>query len=138
MNDVFVLDACALIAFLNKENGFNVVRSVLQKSVDGDVSVFMHKMNLLEVYYDKYRLYGKDYADDIIERLRVLPIVVDTEITDDIFSEAGRLKATYKISIADAIALAEAFVRGGKLVTSDHSEFDAVESDEGIEFLWIR
>ena len=53
--------------------------------------------------------------------------------------EAGRLKACYRISIADSVALAEASVSWGRLLTADHHEFDAVEKKEGnIGFCWIR
>ena len=52
--------------------------------------------------------------------------------------EAGRLKATYKISLADSVALAEAFVSGGTLLTADHHELDVIEKHEKIQFQWIR
>jgi len=60
------------------------------------------------------------------------------EITDEIFMEAGRLKASYKISLADSFALAEASTSGGILLTADHHEFDAVEKRENISIFWIR
>ena len=52
--------------------------------------------------------------------------------------EAGRLKATYRISLADSIALAEASVSGGILLTADHHELELVEKNENIVFHWIR
>ncbi|MDR0446149.1 MAG: hypothetical protein LBH17_03835 [Oscillospiraceae bacterium] len=53
--------------------------------------------------------------------------------------ESGRLKSAYKISLADAIALAEASVSGGHCVTADHHEMDKVEQGEpNIKFMWIR
>ena len=55
-----------------------------------------------------------------------------------IFMEAGRLKASYKISLADSIALAQAFVVDGELITADHHEFDVIEGKENITFQWIR
>jgi predicted nucleic acid-binding protein len=107
--------------------------------VDGTVNMVIHKLNLLEVYYDKYRLHGKVYADDLIEHISSLPLEVHEEITDEIFVEAGRLKATYEISLADAIALAETSICRGKLLTSDHHEFDVIEAAERtFGFLWIR
>jgi predicted nucleic acid-binding protein len=59
-------------------------------------------------------------------------------LSDAVFAVAGRLKASYRISLADAVALAEASVSGGALLTSDHHEFDAIEQKENIRFLWIR
>jgi predicted nucleic acid-binding protein len=54
------------------------------------------------------------------------------------FTQAGRLKATYKISLADSIALAQAIVVNGSLLTCDHHEFDAIEGKESLNFHWIR
>jgi predicted nucleic acid-binding protein len=53
--------------------------------------------------------------------------------------EAARFKTTYKISIADSIALAETSVSGGTIITADHHEMDIVEQNEhNLKFLWIR
>jgi hypothetical protein len=52
--------------------------------------------------------------------------------------EAGRLKSSYKISLADSIALAEASISNGMLITADHHEFDTIEMNERLLFFWIR
>jgi predicted nucleic acid-binding protein len=98
----------------------------------------MHKLNLLEVYYDTYRTIGKEQAEKLITEFLKQPVSINAEISDEIFDEAGRLKATYKISLADSVALAEAAVSGGALLSSDHHEFDMVEKNENIRFEWIR
>jgi len=51
-------------------------------------------------------------------------------LTDEVFYEAGKLKATNRISLADAIAIAEANVRDVELVTCDHHEFDDLVNEE--------
>ncbi len=66
------------------------------------------------------------------------PVSIIAEISDEIFKEAGRLKATYKISLADSVALAQAIYLDGELLTSDHHEFDVIEEKENIRFHWIR
>lgn len=48
------------------------------------------------------------------------------------------MKAVYKISLADSIALAQASVLGGSLVTSDHHEFGVIESRENMKLFWFR
>ena len=70
--------------------------------------------------------------------VRRFPLEITELLSDSVFAEAGRLKATRCISLADAIALAEAKTRRARLVRSDHHEFDAVEASEDIEFFWIR
>jgi len=52
--------------------------------------------------------------------------------------QAGKLKIQYKISLADAMALAQACVETAYLITSDHHELDEVERDGRIFFCWIR
>ena len=36
MNNVFVFDACSLIALLSNENGADVIKDLLQKTTDGE------------------------------------------------------------------------------------------------------
>ncbi|MCL2512309.1 MAG: PIN domain-containing protein [Oscillospiraceae bacterium] len=134
----YVLDACALIAMLNEENGKEMVKNVLVDAMTGKAVVIMNKLNLLEVYYDIIRKCGKTSADDMVKTIKDSPIRIKSVITDDVFTEAGRLKASYKISIADSIALAETIVLNGSLLTSDHHEFDVIEKSENISIEWIR
>jgi predicted nucleic acid-binding protein len=138
MGDIYVLDACALLALLRNEPGADKVAAAINAANNGEAEITMHKANLLEVYYDLFRLLGKDKADLILSEIKKRPIDINTEITDEIFSEAGRLKASYSISFADSFALAQALVTGGELLTSDHHEFDAIAEREDIRFNWIR
>jgi predicted nucleic acid-binding protein len=138
MSEIYVLDACAMLAVLSSESGADRVVEVYKKAASGEASLIMHKLNLLEVYYGLFREYGKTHAEKFLEEIKRSPIAIDHEITDEIFSEAGRLKASYKMSLADSIALAEASVSGGAILTADHHEFDVVEKNEKIQFQWVR
>ena len=138
MSKVYVLDACALIAALSDEAGADNVVDVYKEVVSGEAELVMHVVNLLEVYYDDYRHHGKNSADKMIAEVKALSIKIITDTDDALFAEAGRLKATYKMSLADSFALAQAKVTGGILLTSDHHEFDAIEEKESIQFMWIR
>jgi len=134
----YVIDACALLALLRDEQGANIIADALNSANEGQAEIIMHKANLLEVYYDVYRTLGKDKANDVLEKIKERPIMINSEITDDIFNEAGRLKSIYKISFADSFALAQTVVTGGELLTSDHHEFDIIERNEPLIFKWIR
>ena len=138
MNQIYVLDACAMLAVLSKEQGADKVAGFYKKAASGEITLVMNKLNLLEVYYDLYRAYGKERADGFLAEIKQSPIVVNHEFSDEIFTEAGRLKASYRISLADSVALAQAIVSGGVLITSDHHEFDIIETKESISFVWIR
>jgi predicted nucleic acid-binding protein len=135
---VYVLDACAMLAVLSKEQGYEKVIEVYYEAARGEVNLIMNKVNLLEVYYDLFRAYGKEGADVFITKVKQSPIIINHEITDEVFEEAGRLKATYKISLADSFALAQSVVSAGTLLTCDHHEFDPVAEKEMIDFAWIR
>jgi len=137
MSSIFVLDACALVALLKNENGADVVANAYAKANNGEAKIIMNRLNLLEVYYGFYRDAGREYADKIMDGV-AQSIIQISEFDKDIFPEAGRLKASYRISLADSIALAQALVVGGELLTADHHEFDVIEGQENIQFHWIR
>ena len=134
----YVLDACALLALLRNESGADKVANAINAANNGEAEIVMHKANLLEVYYDLYRSLGREKADLILSEVKKRPIIINAEITDEIFTQAGRLKASFKISFADSIALAQALALGGELLTSDYHEFDVIEGKEDIRFAWIR
>ena len=139
MNGSYVLDACSLLALLRNEDGAGLVADVINAANNGDVSLFIHKANLLEVYYDMYRSIGKEKADEVMGSIKSRPITIIAEISDALFKEAGRLKATHKVSFADTFALATASVKGATLLAADHHEMDVLEQAEpGIKFHWIR
>jgi len=136
--DVYVLDACALIAAIEGEPGYSVVHSLFAQSAKGEISLKINKVNLLEVYYDAIRRHGTAEADRMLANMARSPVGVTAVFSNQALREAGRLKTSFKISIADSIALAEAAVHDGCLVTSDHHEFDAIEKNGQIKFFWIR
>jgi len=97
----------------------------------------MNRVNLLEVFYSYYRDNGKEYSENIMDGV-AKSIVSISEFDKGLFNEAGRLKASYRISLADSIVLAQAIATGCELLTADHHEFDAIEGKESIRFQWIR
>ncbi|OGL46340.1 MAG: toxin PIN [Candidatus Schekmanbacteria bacterium RBG_16_38_10] len=136
--ETFVLDASALIAFLNDEEGADIAEDVFQKAKMGNCVIYMNKLNILEIYYVVYRRGGKEIAEDVLVKMLNLPLIVIDTLNDDLFKEAGRLKATYKISLADSIALAEAKTREARILTADHHEFDLLDKEGEVVFYWIR
>lgn len=56
MNDVYVLDACSIIAFLAEESGAEKVKELFYQSAENKIELIMNKINLLEVYYDIYKV----------------------------------------------------------------------------------
>ena len=138
MKDSYCLDACALIAFLCDEQGADVVEQLLIEAERKNISLIMHKINLLEVYYGIEKSEGKARADEILKSIYELPIAFIDKINDRIFFTASYFKSNYRLSLADAIALATSKTRKAKLVSSDHHEFDILERNNEINIKWIR
>lgn len=130
-----VLDACALIAFLNDEPGADVVAALLQEVP----SVELSALNLLEVAYDAVRSTGQpSSAREILDAIRSLPVRIRWGLDEELIESASRLKTTFRISLADSVAVALAASLNAPLATSDHHEFTPLETVGTARFLWIR
>jgi PIN domain nuclease of toxin-antitoxin system len=138
LNKIYIFDACALIALLTEENGYRNVEKIIEESKNNRAQIIMHNVNLLEVYYDIYKLYDETSAIKFLDEIKNAPIKLVAEVNNDIIINPGRLKRKYKISLADSIGLAEAIISNGTFVTSDHHELDEIEKNEKIDFTWIR
>ena len=138
MNEIYVFDACALIAILSKETGFENVERIIEKTKNKQAKIIMHNVNLLEVYYHVHKIYNENYALNFLDEIKNSPFQLSNEVNDEILINAGRLKSIYKLSLADAIGLAEAIISNGSFVTADHHELDTIEKNENIKFTWIR
>ena len=136
--NLFILDACALLAVLAMEKGAENIRNLFQKAVDNQAVLMMNKFNFLEVYYKIYKAYGKADADNLFKTIEQMPITIKDTLTNEVFKEAGRLKSKYKLSLADSIVVAESIINKGSLVTADHHEIEPIETAEKINITWFR
>ncbi len=132
------IDACSIIAFLNDEEGADIVENLLDQATSEENTIFIHEINFLEIYYGVYREGGLELAQETLSKIKDLPVSIVHGLSNEVFNEAGRLKATYKVSLADSVALAETKVRKCELVTADHHEFDIIDEKKELNFLWIR
>jgi len=128
-----ILDAYALIAFLEKEPGFEKIQSLFVEAVEKDNNLFMTSVNYGEVYYIVLRECGQEKANEIERIIQGLPLeIIDVDL--NLAKEAAKFKATKKISYADCFAAALAKIQKGELVTGD-KEFKAIEDE--VKILWI-
>lgn len=112
-----VLDASALIAYLEDEPGAELVEGLLSSLTD--VS-FVHSINLCEVYYGARREHGEQAAQAAIAELRKTGLSMREDMDEDLWKDAGRFKADYRrISLADCVCAALARRLGGEVVTAD-------------------
>jgi predicted nucleic acid-binding protein len=135
----YILDACAVLALLDGEDGAVLVRELLDRANNNEVILTMNAANLIEVYYDRIRTAGTEQADAIIQDIYdTFPISIIETLNPAIVREAARFKAMGKMSFADTILVATARYIGATIVTCDHVELEPVERQEHIPFLWIR
>lgn len=132
---IYVLDACAMIALLRREQGEDVVWAHLS---DPNNTCFAHAINLCEVYYDFHRDAGETAAENAIEDLKALKVVERGDFDEAFWKDAGKLKARGKVSLADCLAIALTNRLGGVLLTSDHHELDAVAAAGVCSITFIR
>ena len=130
----FVLDACAVLALLKKEQGADIVKNV----VEGNFETFLHAVTLLEIYYNLAKELDIDRANLFFDLILQTKIKIIYEITENTIKNAGYFKSKYKISLGDSFVLAIAKLHNAKVVSSDHHELDIIENLEKIDFLWIR
>ena len=132
---VVVLDACALIAYCNDEAGAEVVSAALQ-----DVRhIWISGVNLLEIAYDAVKRTGDaTSALRVMEMVSELPLQIHWHLDPEMIISAAGFKARFRISMADAVALALAAKYGAPVMTCDHHEFDPIEKSGQARFLWIR
>jgi len=76
----YFLDACALIAFLLKEEGFENVKRIMIEADDEKIILKMNQVNLLEVYSHLYGNYGRDAANKALDKIKLLPIQIIHEL----------------------------------------------------------
>jgi len=130
-----VLDACALIAYLNDEEGAAAIEELLSSKKE----IFMSVVNLYEVCYDAARTSGNEHSvAEILEIMKQLPIVVVWEINEELLQAAARFKTRYKISLADSFALGLTDILDAVIVSADHHEFEPVEHAGDIPVCWFR
>ena len=69
MMEIFVLDACSLIAFFNDEEGADQVENLLRMAEEKKVKLYMNKLNILEIYYGVYRDDGEKVAEETFHKI---------------------------------------------------------------------
>ena len=133
---LYILDACAIIAFLTGESGNSIVARLL---ADPNNLCLIHAVNLCEVYYDAVRRTDTATARQDMAALLIGGLVLRTDLDTVFWQSVGDLKINPgKLSLADCFALALAQQEGGTLVTSDHHEFDPIVPLNLCPILFIR
>ena len=137
LGERFVFDACALIAYFNDEVGAEVVEDLLEHARQDRARLYVAAVNVYELFYDCLKR-DTATAQQLVDDVYGLPLTVVEALDRALMQHAGGFKATYRVSLADSIALGLAQQHNAQLVSSDHHEFDPIERDGKARFRWIR
>lgn len=134
--EIYVFDACSIIALLDGEPGAEVVEALLEKDTH---RCLIHVLNVCEVFYHVYRRAGAERAAGLKGVLESYGFELDDSLPAALWRTAGQLKADWRrVSLADCFALALAVRRKATLVTSDHHELDRIAQSGLCPFRFIR
>ena len=128
-----LLDSFAMLAFLNRERGFEKVRSLLRTARASSEPLLMNEITIGEAYYVTAKDRSVDHAEEFLRRLETLPIQPVPNSLVNVL-EAARVKARFPISYADAFVVATAIRMNATIVTGD-PEFQAVRHLVKIDWL---
>jgi predicted nucleic acid-binding protein len=128
-----VLDSYAVLAFLFKEKGHEIVLALFEKAVEADEKLLIASPNWAEIRYMVTRKAGSDKWDEIGAKLLGLPLdIIDAD--QGLAEAAGEIKAFHGMSLADCFAAALARSKKADVYTGD-PEFKTVEGEQKI--VWI-
>jgi len=129
----YVLDASALLRYLDREPGFERIAALLKQATRGSIRLLVSAVNWGEVVSVLCRAHGLPAAKATASKLRALPLEIvaaDAERAE----EAGIFKQDFRVPYADAFAGSLAMREKATLVTADFDFKSAVRS-VAIEFL---
>jgi PIN domain nuclease of toxin-antitoxin system len=132
----YPLDACALIAFFDAEEGGLTISDLI---VTPTAQLKIHSVNMCEVFYHFLRKYDLGASNKVLSDVLSFGIEIFDEIGPNLWKDAAALKAQYKrLSLADAIGVAYARSIDGIFVTADHSELEPLDKDGVCDFFFFR
>jgi predicted nucleic acid-binding protein len=130
----YVLDASALLAFLQKTSGAYRVNEILKEALRRHARVLMSAVNFGEVYGKVLPEYGRERTLTILQAVNALAIEL-VDATPQRACKAADVKAQFKLYYADSFAAALAIEHQATLVTSDN---DFRRLGHGFPIVWLR
>jgi len=120
------------MAYLDDEPGANQVGELMRRAPN-DARLFISLINLGEVVYNLERDQGMEKVRSALANIRRMPLAF-VGIDENTVLAAAHVKANYRVSYADAFAIALAQELNATIVTGD-PEFKTVEKI--VDILWL-
>jgi len=122
----YLLDTSALLTLRDDEPGAEEVAKILVQAEQDKVKVFGCFMTLMEVFYRVWKDEDETAGRLAYAQCKSLPIVWVHENVE-MLEQAAELKATFRVSLADAWIAACAIIHDATLIHKD-PEFNALKS----------
>lgn len=128
----YVFDTEVILKFYLEEEGARKVLELLERVQDKKVKGYINIINLTEFYYILYRK-SPEIAKQKVENLLSFGLIPYEIKNNDLWREAGKLKALHNIPLADAFAAATANHLKATLVAGKDADFEGV----GVEMVRV-
>jgi predicted nucleic acid-binding protein len=122
----YVFDTEVILKFYLGEGDAPKVLELLERVQDKKVKGYINIINLTEFYYILYRK-SPEIAKQKVENLISFGLIPYEIKNNDLWKEAGKLKALHNIPLADAFAAATANHLKATLVAGEDADFDRVD-----------
>ena len=121
----YVLDSTAFLTMFEDEAGADTVQDLLERANMSEIHVFVSFVTFTEIFYITLREKGEEEAQ---KRIKLMDALATTRIesSKELSLIAGRLKAAYRLSFADAWIAATAMFYDAILVHKD-PDFEQLE-----------
>jgi predicted nucleic acid-binding protein len=125
----YLLDTSAVLTLIEDERGSERVEEILRKE-----KVFLPFLALMEVHYISRQERGAGEADRRYALIKQLPCEILWQTDEPTLLTASRFKASYRLSLADALIAAFAQRQSAILLHKD-PEFEALLEQVELEAL---
>lgn len=127
MADTFVLDTSAIFTFTDNEAGADEIEKLLKSASAGRVQILICEISLMELFYISCQHQSEDMAAKLVALVKSWPIQW-VSLNEKILLQGGKLKANYRLSLADALIAAVAKLYDAQLVHKD-PEFNELKQE---------
>ncbi len=115
------LDTCVLIYHIERHpTYFSLTQELLASIEAGRLEAVASILTLMEVTVRPWQLHRSDVVQDYEEILTHFPHLTLVDVNRDIAGQAARLRAQYRLRVADALHVATAMIHGATaFITND-------------------
>lgn len=97
----YVLDTSAVLAFIEDEEGAEVIENLIVGAVGGTNELYISAVTSVEVYYISIQEQGRETANERLSLIESLPLT-EKPLNHELIKISGEIKASKAMSFADS------------------------------------